>query len=191
MLSRGDKKPAGGGNVPAADDLSRDDRGTGKQSVVGAGLRVVGEIESTGSVRIEGHVQGNVRARTLMVGDAGRVDGNLDAEIAQINGTVNGKLQAATVILGATARFKGDIVQQSLVIEPGAKFEGRVRSMDAKKKAAGKPPGRRPSPGLMRPRRNRRRGESIRRRAAAGPVRHARRREPARRCLNPRCLRIG
>ncbi len=138
MLSRGDKRPAGRGNVPAADDVPRSDGGAGKQSVIGAGLRVVGEIESTGSVRIEGHVQGNVRARTLLVGDAGRVVGNIDAEIAQINGTVNGKVQAGTVVLGATAHFKGDIVQQSLVIELGAKFEGRVKSMDAKKKAPGK-----------------------------------------------------
>jgi cytoskeletal protein CcmA (bactofilin family) len=137
MLSRGDKNPAGGGSVPAADDGPRRDGGGGKQSVIGTGLRVVGEIESAGNVRIEGHVQGNVRARTLAVGDGGRVDGNVDAEIAQIDGTVNGKVQAGTVVLGATARLKGDILQRSLAIELGAKFEGRIKSMDAKKKNPG------------------------------------------------------
>ncbi len=141
MLLRGDKKPAGGDKVLAADDGPRSDGGAGKQSVIGTGLRVVGEIESAGNVRIEGHVQGNVRARTLVVSDGGRLDGNVDAEIAQIDGTVKGKVQAGTVVLGATARLKGDIVQQSLAIELGAKFEGRVKYMDAKKKPAGKTSG--------------------------------------------------
>lgn len=96
-----------------------------RQSVIGANLQFVGEIRSTGSVRIEGQVKGTVNAHNLTVGRGGEVAGQVVAEIARIDGLVEGDLEADTVVLGPTAQVFGDIIHRSLAIEPGARFEGR------------------------------------------------------------------
>ena len=95
-------------------------------SVIGASLQFVGEIRSTGSVRIEGQVTGPVAARSLTVGQSGGIDGDVAAEKAEINGLVTGDLAADTVVLGAGAQVVGDITYGSLAMEPGARFEGRT-----------------------------------------------------------------
>jgi cytoskeletal protein CcmA (bactofilin family) len=96
-----------------------------RQSVLGASLQFTGEIKSTGSVRIEGQVTGRVTARSLTLGRGGEIEGDVAAEIAQIDGLLEGNLQADTVILGPSAQVFGDITHRSLSMEPGARFEGR------------------------------------------------------------------
>ena len=103
-----------------------------RQSVIGASLQFVGEIRSTGSVRIEGQVDGTIAAHTLTVTRSGEVSGRVIAEIARIEGRVEGDLQADTVELGPTARVLGDITYRSLAMEPGARFEGRSLPSTAK-----------------------------------------------------------
>ena len=96
-----------------------------RQSVIGASLQFTGEIKSAGSVRIEGQVTGRVTARSLTLGRGGEIEGDVAAEIAQIDGLLEGNLQADTVILGPSAQVFGDITHRSLSMEPGARFEGR------------------------------------------------------------------
>ena len=95
-------------------------------SVIGASLHFVGEIRSTGSVRVEGQVKGKVAARNLTVGQSGGIDGDVAAEMAEINGLITGDLAADTVVLGSGAQVVGDITYGSLAMEPGARFEGRT-----------------------------------------------------------------
>ena len=97
-----------------------------RQSVIGASLQFTGEIKSAGSVRIEGQVTGRVIARSLTLGRGGEIEGDVAAEIAQIDGLVEGDLEADTVVLGPSAQVFGDITHRSLSMEPGARFEGRA-----------------------------------------------------------------
>ena len=96
-----------------------------RPSLIGASLQFVGEIRSTGSVRIDGQVTGTVSARSLTVGQSGEVAGRVVAESAEVDGRVEGELEADTVVLGPTARVVGDITHRSLAMAPGARFEGR------------------------------------------------------------------
>ena len=57
--------------------------------------------------------------------------GNVTAGTAEIAGTFEGNLTADTVVLAKTARLVGEIIQRTLTIEPGARFEGTVRRKDA------------------------------------------------------------
>ena len=97
-----------------------------RPSVIAASLRFEGEIHSDGSVRIEGQVKGKVTARNLTVGSRGGIEGDVAAEVAEINGLITGDLEADTVILGPGAQVFGDITYGSLAMEPGARFEGRT-----------------------------------------------------------------
>lgn len=116
------------GGVPAAGEP----RGETRQSVFGSSLHFVGEIHSTGSVRVEGHIEGPLTARVVFVGTGGRVEGPITAEIAQIEGAVAGDLDCDTVSLGRTARFSGAIAYRSLSVETGALLTGQVRRKAAK-----------------------------------------------------------
>ena len=103
-------------------------------TVIGASLQFVGEIKSGGSVRIEGQVKGKVAARSLTVGPGGGIEGDVAAEMAEINGLVTGDLAADKVVLGSGARVVGDITYGSLEMEPGARFEGRtIQALSATK----------------------------------------------------------
>jgi len=106
-----------------------------RASLIGASLQFVGEIRSTGSVRIEGQVTGTVSARSLTVGQSGEIAGRAVAETAEVDGRVEGELEADTVVLGPTARVFGDITHRSLAMAPGACFEGRSILSGAAKSA--------------------------------------------------------
>ena len=110
-------------------------------TVIGASLQFVGEIKSGGSVRIEGRVKGKVAARRLTVGPAGGIEGDVAAELAEINGLVTGDLAADRVVLGSDARVVGDITYGSLEMEPGARFEGRTIQAPAATKSGESQPG--------------------------------------------------
>jgi cytoskeletal protein CcmA (bactofilin family) len=48
-----------------------------------------------------------------------------------VQGAVLGRISGFAVRLTATARVEGDILQRSLAIEGGARFEGAVRRLEA------------------------------------------------------------
>jgi len=111
-----------------------------RQSVIGASLQFVGEIRSTGSVRIEGRVTGPVKAYMLMIAPGGEIAGPVVAQMAHIDGRVDGQIEADSVVLGPNAQVVGDITHRSLAMEPGARFEGRsILSRPAEADAAPEP----------------------------------------------------
>src|SRR3989441_13379647 len=64
-------------------------------SIIGAGMRVVGDITAEGVVKIEGAVVGTVRAgRQVLVGKGGDVEGDIVAREAIIGGEGRGPRRA-------------------------------------------------------------------------------------------------
>jgi len=64
-------------------------------SIIGAGMRVVGDISADGVVKIEGTVVGTVRAgRQVLVGKGGEVEGDVISREAIIGGEVRGSVRA-------------------------------------------------------------------------------------------------
>jgi cytoskeletal protein CcmA (bactofilin family) len=86
-----------------------------------------GNVETTGNLRIEGKVKGNIRARSKVVlGNSGQVEGKVFAQTADIEGTIKGTVQVEGLLtLKSTAHIKGDINTGKLVMESGAVFDGR------------------------------------------------------------------
>jgi cytoskeletal protein CcmA (bactofilin family) len=118
-----------------------------RQSLIGASLQFVGEIRSTGSVRIEGRVTGPVNAYMLTVAPGGEIAGPVIAQMAHIDGRVDGRIEADSVVLGPNAQVVGDITHRSLAMEPGACFEGRsILSRLAEAEAAPEPDPVEPGP---------------------------------------------
>ena len=90
------------------------------------GTRIVGDILSESSMRIDGEVKGNISTSSkVVIGETGYVHGNLTCLEADIEGKLEGKIVIeGLLILREQARIYGDIQTAKLHMEEGAVFEG-------------------------------------------------------------------
>ena len=97
-------------------------------SIIGPGMKVVGNCETDGTVRIEGTVEGSVRAgKAVVVGKDGVVTGDIATQDGVVSGTVIGTVVAESRLeLQATSRVEGDIRARRLQLEEGAILNGTV-----------------------------------------------------------------
>jgi len=93
-------------------------------SIIGADVRIVGDIITEGEMQIDGRVEGDIICKTLVIGPGGHIVGEIKAERVRIHGEVSGKLSADHITIGRTGRVTGDIQHDSLEIESGAQVEG-------------------------------------------------------------------
>jgi len=108
-------------------------RGSGETSIISADLKVVGNLISAGDIQIKGTVEGDVKSRSVTVGEGAQVTGAIVAETVHISGAIKGQVEAPTVTVAKTARVNGDIIHQTLSIEAGAQMEGNCRRLEAKR----------------------------------------------------------
>jgi cytoskeletal protein CcmA (bactofilin family) len=123
-----------------SESLAREIKEGNLSGFVGGGTVVTGEANFKAMMRVDGHLSGRVNSTsgTLIVGANGKVDANIEVAIAIVHGTVNGDIIATTRLeLGRAAKLNGNIQTASLMIEPGATFEGSCKmikmSVDAGK----------------------------------------------------------
>ena len=103
--------------------------GAGGTSVIAAGLKIVGDVETAGTLKIEGTVQGSIRgARQVTVGRTGVIQGDIQAEEIVIGGRVVGTVNASDrVEIQANSVIEGDIHTRSIVVFEGGLLNGNVR----------------------------------------------------------------
>jgi cytoskeletal protein CcmA (bactofilin family) len=98
-------------------------------TVIGPGSLIKGDIHSRGTLRIDGNVEGNVRAdATVIVGEKGVVKANLTAAHIVIGGTVHGNVHGREKVeVLSTGRMYGDVTTAAskFVVAEGVIFEGR------------------------------------------------------------------
>jgi cytoskeletal protein CcmA (bactofilin family) len=99
--------------------LTRDDNALQSEaaSSISSGLSVVGKIIGHGTLTIFGHVEGEVRASTIVIAEGAQIKGEVSAEELTIGGYVKGAIHANRVWLNGTAVVEGDIFHRTLVIE--------------------------------------------------------------------------
>jgi cytoskeletal protein CcmA (bactofilin family) len=100
---------------------------SGGVSVISKALKITGQLESTEDIRIDGEVNGDVRAVSVTVGNNAKVKGNVYGDTVELAGTVEGKIEAKKVVLNGTARMTGDVVHQDIRIESGAFIDGHLK----------------------------------------------------------------
>ena len=97
-------------------------------------MRIIGDVETTGVVKIEGTIEGSVRgARQLLLGRSGVIQGDVSAQEAILGGRVVGTVVAAErVEVQSTSRIEGDIQTKSIVVIEGGILNGHVKMEDAR-----------------------------------------------------------
>jgi cytoskeletal protein CcmA (bactofilin family) len=121
-------------------------------SVIAAGMRLTGDIDTEGVVKIEGKVEGRVNAaRQVLVGRMGEVTGDINTREAVIGGRVKGAINASERMEAQSGcSIVGDITTKSIAVVEGAKINGTVRIADSVPAAAptGKPAPRAAEPAV-------------------------------------------
>lgn len=101
-------------------------------SLIGSGTTVDGNLNFSGGLRIDGHVNGNVVAEqgkpsTLVLSEHARVNGEVSVTHLVINGSISGPVLASEYMeLQSKARVNGDVHYTTLEIQLGAIVDGRL-----------------------------------------------------------------
>ena len=105
-------------------------------NAITAESKIIGTIVANNDIRIDGTVEGDIQCRgKLVIGEKGFVHGNIQCTNAEVQGRIEGKVEALqTLALRASANIQGDVVTQSLIVEPNAIFCGTCQM--GKKNAA-------------------------------------------------------
>ena len=117
-------------------------------SIIGPGMRVVGDCETEGTLRIEGTVEGTVRAgKAVVIGKDGAILGDLFTQDAVIGGRVSGTIVAESRLeLQATCLVEGEIRARRIKLDEGGRINGNVQTGEtAATQAAKKGPSPAPS----------------------------------------------
>lgn len=103
-------------------------------SIVGPGMRVDGDLNTDGTVRIEGSVHGTVRAgKAVVLGQSGEIVGDVFTQDAVIGGRVSGTLVAESRLeLQSTSIVDGEIRARAehLQLHEGARFNGQIQMIE-------------------------------------------------------------
>ncbi len=94
-------------------------------SVVSAECYFQGTLNVQGSLRVDGTLEGAVdNARHVIVGDGGKIVGDVTAEIVVCGGTIEGNVCAEMLEVLGKASIHGDIRAKKMIVEEGSRIDG-------------------------------------------------------------------
>ncbi|MFC2133279.1 polymer-forming cytoskeletal protein [Bacteroidota bacterium] len=96
-------------------------------SILSSGVKIEGKLYSEGNVRIDGKLIGDLIVNgNLTLGEGSEINGKVKAQNIAVSGKLEGVATSSEkLILESKAVLKGDISAKILVIEEGAKFDGK------------------------------------------------------------------
>lgn len=98
------------------------------ETIIGKDSEFRGEVSATGTVRIDGTVEGNIRADWVVVGETGTIRGNIRSRGTVTGGRIEGNIDASEITeLKPGSNVCGEIRTGKLVISEGAVFDGISR----------------------------------------------------------------
>lgn len=105
-------------------------------TIIGNGSTVTGNMHVNGFIRIDGDIDGDLETDgNVIIGEKGRMRGNLTAKSAIIGGIVLGNISAKEgVKLMSSSAVIGDIITRRVQIEDKVIFHGHCISMNNEKK---------------------------------------------------------
>lgn len=106
-------------------------------SIIGPGMRVDGDCVTEGTLRVEGHIKGTVRAgKAVVISKDGVVEGDVVTQDAIIGGRVTGSVTADSRLeLQSTCEIQGEIRARRIKLDEGGQIDGNVRTGDIERLA--------------------------------------------------------
>lgn len=107
--------------------MSENKRSKSAPSILSHDMHIVGQIFSSGDIQIEGHLDGDLRSNAVTIGEQAEVNGEVAGATVTVFGKVNGTIRGQQIYLCATCEVTGDVINEALAIETGAKLNGEVK----------------------------------------------------------------
>jgi cytoskeletal protein CcmA (bactofilin family) len=106
----------------------KEHHGQEMETVIAPSVRVEGDFDSEGNIRVEGAVSGSISTKQdLFVGEGAEVTADVTARNAVISGVMRGNLAVEERLdLTETARVYGDTRARVLSVAPGATLDGNL-----------------------------------------------------------------
>ncbi len=100
-------------------------------SLIGENIKIIGKIEGKGNLRIDGFVEGDIDYDgNIVVGESGKVYGNIKASDISLAGTIHGNVDSKTkLVILSTGTLIGDIQVASFIVQEDAKFDGSCKML--------------------------------------------------------------
>jgi len=113
--------------------FSKNTSGNGESfdTIIGINSKFEGNIESSGTIRIDGKLIGDIKVKgDIYVGKEALIAGNISANNIFISGRVEGNVEANGILkIQSSAKLYGDITVNSLITEEGSVFEGKCKML--------------------------------------------------------------
>jgi len=94
-------------------------------SLLGENSIFKGEMEIQGGLRIDGRLEGKVKADSIVVGEKAEVKAEIETKTISISGRIEGKIIATQLAtIEAKGEVYGEIIAQKIAIVEGGLFEG-------------------------------------------------------------------
>ena len=99
-----------------------------------AGSKIGGNITADSDYRIDGLIEGELNCSgKVVIGEAGKIKGTVICANAEIMGLLEGKIKCHQQLsLRASGKIQGDVQTKTLIVEPGAQFNGTCSMGSAK-----------------------------------------------------------
>ncbi|MFL6277284.1 MAG: polymer-forming cytoskeletal protein [Blastocatellia bacterium] len=111
-------------------NLVKSESGGSDMGLIGRGIEVSGDIFFSDQLRVDGKVEGKIvsDSGTLVIGESGRLEAQVDVGTCIIQGALHGNLIAKTKVeIHKSGRVHGDLITPVLLIEEGALFNGAIK----------------------------------------------------------------
>jgi cytoskeletal protein CcmA (bactofilin family) len=100
------------------------------ESVFADDLHIKGSVISKGDIKLNGVVEGDVSARTLLINKNAEIIGSATAEKVVVVGSVEGSVIGVRVELTSSAKVQGDLICKTLLIDENAYFNGTAKHVE-------------------------------------------------------------
>jgi cytoskeletal protein CcmA (bactofilin family) len=101
----------------------------GANAMIGAKVKINGDIHSSEDLLIEGEVSGTVTLaeNELVIGNSGKVQANIEAKTIRIEGDVQGDIIGRErVVITASGNVQGNVTAPRVMLEDGGRFKGSI-----------------------------------------------------------------
>jgi cytoskeletal protein CcmA (bactofilin family) len=96
------------------------------ETLIGGNSSFKGNIDSKGTVRIDGSIEGNINADWVVIGEKAGVRGDISSRGIIVGGRIDGNLHAKEIVeIRNKGKVYGEIHTGKLTVLEGAVFEGK------------------------------------------------------------------
>ncbi len=93
-------------------------------SIISEEMSIKGDIIFKGKIRVDGAVEGSISGDYFILGEKGRVKGDVSVHTFICSGSVEGSVKGERVVFKSASSLVGKVEAKELTVEAGAVIEG-------------------------------------------------------------------